>query len=170
MDIFGGSADAGAPDLTATRSRSSDITPMIDRWLDSQSSPYVSQSNVRSSSTKTSLGSKSSTSSTLGKKQVRWASKLEDYDQYSQFNDMKSTKSKEAKPILSKSKRRTKYPPAPEPPTSRGPPPAPRPRRLPTPDLPEIGHGDFCSCCSESVLKMNAQSMSSSLRTYEGIC
>jgi hypothetical protein len=50
------------------------------------------------------------------------------------------------------------YPAVPESPASRRPPPAPRPRRLPTPDLDDLDHGPFCTCCpKDTTSKMSAQ-------------
>jgi len=60
-------------------------------------------------------------------------------------------------------KRDVKVPPRAPDPLRQGPPPAPRPARLPTPDLSDDDLGGFCACCSgiccdqHSSQKMNAQ-------------
>jgi hypothetical protein len=159
-ETFYRSIDAQPQRHIVTTSASPDVIAMVNHWLETQSSPQLNKSHMRSSSSKKSRDSSSSTSSNFNTKKVHWASKLEDYDDQHHRKPVKcktSSRDKETKPILSK-KRQMKCPPVPEPPRSRGPPPAPRPRRLPTPEIAELEHGDFCECCSKSVRKMNAQS------------
>lgn len=94
------------------------------------------------------------------RKKVHWTPNVQDNEGKTIRKPIARQSRPEDKTIVlsSKSHRRARTPLVPEPPRSRGPPPAPRPRRLPTPDLPDLKCEDFCDCCYPApVSKMSAQ-------------
>lgn len=93
-------------------------------------------------------------------KKVHWTASIQDNQGKTNRKPKPrhSRQGDEKRPSSSKSRPRTKLPSVPDAPRSRGPPPAPRPQRLPTPDLPDLKCEDFCDCCYEgTVSKMDAQ-------------
>jgi hypothetical protein len=160
--LIEGSALAGPitpPQSPASPSLSPELIAKVNDWVNSQPFPFSSGPARETNYEKIVINESSSEVSTEQKK-VHWTPNVQDNEgktirkpksRYSHTKDKTIV-------LSSKTHPRTRQPSVPDPPRSRGPPPAPRPRRLPTPDLPDLKCEDFCDCCyTEPMSKMNAQ-------------
>lgn len=138
-----------------------DTLSKVTTWKDDPFMEALQKSPEQAASDKRPTQQELTPSSSPEVKKVHWPPTVQD-------NQGKTTRTKpkeksseprtKRKALSSRESRRIWYPPVPDPPSSRATPPAPRPRRLPTPDLDELEHGEFCPCCpGNSRSKMDAQ-------------
>lgn len=164
--LIEGSAFAGpitppqSPGSAASPSLSPDLLAKVNDWVNGQPFPLFSEPRRQIEYEKKTVIQESSSDMSPERKKVHWTPNVQDNEGKPMLKPMAKQRRQEDKTIVlsSKTHRQTRTPSVPDPPRSRGPPPAPRPRRLPTPDLPELKCDDFCDCCYTAPMsKMNAQ-------------
>jgi hypothetical protein len=164
--LIEGSALAGpitppqSPGSSASPSLSPELFAKVDDWMNTQPVPFSSEPARKSDYGAGTVIQEPSREMSPERKKVRWTPNVRDNEGKTiRKLPPRQVRSGDKTIVLSsKTHRRTSQPSVPDPPRSCGPPPAPRPRRLPTPDLPDLKCGDFCDCCyTEPMTKMNAQ-------------
>lgn len=161
-----GSALAGpitppqSPASIPSPSLSPEVLAKVNDWVNVQPAPFFSESTRKSDREKKTVIEESSSDISSDRKKVHWTSNVQD----NQGKTIRRPIARQSRPedktlvLSSKTHRRTRTPLVPDPPRSRGPPPSPRPRRLPTPELPDLKCEDFCDCCYTAPMsKMSAQ-------------
>jgi hypothetical protein len=161
-----GSALAGpitppqSPGSADSPSLSPELLAKINDWVNGQPALFSSESTRKIDYEKKTVIQELSPDTSPDRKKVHWTPNVQDNEGKTIRKPIARQSRPEDKTVVlsSKSHRRARTPMVPEPPRSRGPPPAPRPRRLPTPDLPDLKCEDFCDCCyTAPVSKMSAQ-------------
>lgn len=136
-------------------SPSPDVMAKVFFWMDNQLSTWDPKDSAQIEPILRSVTPELPPTLISERKSVHWTPEVKDNEGKTlrKLRSSPSTAGRKGKSSLSHPKY---YPRVPEPP--RGPPPAPRPRRLPTPELPDLKHEEFCNCCSKGPMsKMEAQ-------------
>jgi len=164
--LLEGSALAGpitppqSPGSPASPSLSPELIAKFNDWVNTQPVPSSPETTRQINYEKKTVIQESSPGLSLEQKKVHWTPNVQDNEGKTMRKPKTGQRHSGDKMIVlsSKTHHRASQPSVPDPPRSRGPPPAPRPRRLPTPDLPDLKCGDFCDCCyTQPMTKMNAQ-------------
>lgn len=143
------------PRSAAVPSSSPDVIAKVFFWMDNQLSAWDPKDARQVEPNSRPVTPDLPPTPISERKSVHWTPEVKD-------NEGKTLRKLRSSPSTAGHKRKASmlypgyYPRVPEPP--RGPPPAPRPRRLPTPELLDLKHEEFCSCCSKDPMsKMEAQ-------------
>jgi hypothetical protein len=141
----------------ASPSLSPQLIAKVNDWVNTQPVPFSSESARKSGYEMKDVIQEPSPEMSPERKKVHWTPNVQD-NEGKTIRKPQPRQGRQGDKTIVLSSKTHRQPSVPDPPRSRGPPPAPRPRRLPTPDLPDLKCGDFCDCCyTEPMTKMNAQ-------------